>query len=162
MTLSLAALAARRARIRVSIRIRPTVLAPAALAALLAATLPAVAHSRAGRRIRSLQTTTTPPPWTRPGGSVPPHLRGGVGAGDTRAAVNATPRRQRLRRSAATYHVVRRGDTLWDIASARLGTSDPARIAAYWPSVYRLNRATIGPDPDLLMPGEKLVLPPAP
>lgn len=57
----------------------------------------------------------------------------------------------------AAEHVVRRGDTLWDIAAASLppGADDAARAAAChrW---YAANRAAIGPDPDLLLPGTRL------
>lgn len=64
-----------------------------------------------------------------------------------------------LPRGGATAHVVRvhRGDTLWDIAASRLptGADDAARAAACerW---YAANRAAIGPDPDLLLPGTLL------
>ncbi|MGB3764400.1 MAG: hypothetical protein WA966_14390 [Ornithinimicrobium sp.] len=58
--------------------------------------------------------------------------------------------------------VVQRGDTLWAIASADLapGASD-AQIAAHWPRWYEANRLTIGPDPDLLLPGQ-ILHPPTP
>lgn len=58
---------------------------------------------------------------------------------------------------AAAVVVVRRGDTLWDIAAASLpaGADDAGRAAAChrW---YSANRAVIGPDPDLLLPGTRL------
>jgi hypothetical protein len=50
-------------------------------------------------------------------------------------------------------HLVRPGDSLWSIAEARLG--DPT----YWPRVYALNRDLVGPDPDLIRPGQLLRLP---
>jgi nucleoid-associated protein YgaU len=61
--------------------------------------------------------------------------------------------------SATTRHAitVQRGDTLWSIAAARLGPgASDAEIAETWPSWYAANRARIGPDPDLLLPGERL------
>lgn len=67
-------------------------------------------------------------------------------AGDTRHARRLT-------------YTVERGDTLWDIAGARLG--DPHR----WPEIYRLNQGRPQPDgraltdPDLIYPGWKLLLP---
>lgn len=56
--------------------------------------------------------------------------------------------------------IVRAGDTLWGIAAERLGEpATDARIAASWPAWYAANRATIGPDPDLLRPGQRLHAP---
>lgn len=53
--------------------------------------------------------------------------------------------------------VVRRGDTLWDIAARALGPDAAAAdIAASWPRWYAANRSTIGPDPDLIRPGQLL------
>jgi nucleoid-associated protein YgaU len=56
--------------------------------------------------------------------------------------------------------VVRRGDTLWDIAARQLGTTaTDGEIAAEWPHWFSANRATIGSDPDHLVPGERLRAP---
>lgn len=56
--------------------------------------------------------------------------------------------------------VVRRGDTLWDIAAAQLGRrAGSANIAAAWPAWYRANREVVGPDPDLILPGTALIPP---
>ncbi len=58
--------------------------------------------------------------------------------------------------------VVRRGDTLWDIAARHLGpTASAAEVAGEWPRWHRANARVIGPDPDLLLPGQRL-LPPRP
>lgn len=58
--------------------------------------------------------------------------------------------------------VVRPGDTLWDIAAAHLsGTRINQRIAATWPRWYAANRAVVGPDPNLILPGQRL-RPPTP
>jgi nucleoid-associated protein YgaU len=51
------------------------------------------------------------------------------------------------------------GDNLWEIASRSLKTSDPARIARYWVRIYRRNRGVIGPNPNLVRPGQVLDLP---
>jgi hypothetical protein len=66
----------------------------------------------------------------------------------------------------ADAHVVLRGDCLWDIASGRLQRDRPGTsptdaevlqaVQAWW----QANAAVIGPDPDLLLPGQVL-LPPA-
>jgi nucleoid-associated protein YgaU len=56
--------------------------------------------------------------------------------------------------------VVRRGDTLWDVAARHLrGGSSAAEIAAEWPRWYAANRDVIGDDPDLLRPGQRLAPP---
>ncbi|GAA1527321.1 hypothetical protein [Kribbella lupini] len=61
---------------------------------------------------------------------------------------------------ASGRHVVLRGESLWSIAAAELGAgaSDSA-IAARWPHWYAANRAVIGPDPDVLLPGQVLQSP---
>lgn len=66
---------------------------------------------------------------------------------------------------AADEHVVVRGDCLWDIAAAWLAPHGPATdsqvreaVQAWW----QTNAAVVGPDPDLLRPGQVLRAPPAP
>jgi hypothetical protein len=57
-------------------------------------------------------------------------------------------------------HVVLRGESLWSIAAAELGPgASESAIAARWPQWYAANRALIGPDPDLLLPGQVLQAP---
>lgn len=66
----------------------------------------------------------------------------------------------------AAGHVVRPGDCLWDIAAARLRSSGrpttdrdvAAEVRAWWTA----NAAVIGPDPDLLVPGQVLRPPVSP
>ena len=41
-----------------------------------------------------------------------------------------------------------------------LGTDDLTRVARYWPRIHRANREIIGPNPDLIVPGQVLELPP--
>lgn len=56
--------------------------------------------------------------------------------------------------------VVRRGDTLWDIAARHLGPgTSAAEIAEEWPRWYAANADVIGSDPDLIHPGMQLVAP---
>ncbi|WP_202879566.1 LysM peptidoglycan-binding domain-containing protein [Serinicoccus kebangsaanensis] len=58
--------------------------------------------------------------------------------------------------------VVRRGDTLWDLAARHLGPeATVAEVAQEWPRWYAANRGVIGADPDLLLPGQELVVPAA-
>ncbi|MCM0621947.1 LysM peptidoglycan-binding domain-containing protein [Nocardioides bruguierae] len=47
---------------------------------------------------------------------------------------------------------VETGDTLSSLAEDHLGDADE------WPRLYRINRATVGPDPDVLEPGQMLRL----
>lgn len=57
-------------------------------------------------------------------------------------------------------HVVRPGDTLWALAARDLSPgASAAEITDRWRLIYRLNRAAIGPDPDLIVPGTPLELP---
>lgn len=53
--------------------------------------------------------------------------------------------------------VVQPGETLWTIAAEHLpGQPSPRRIAATWPRWYGANRAVIGDDPSLIVPGQHL------
>lgn len=66
------------------------------------------------------------------------------------------------RRAAATV-LVTPGDTLWSIAARRIGSdATAARVAAEWPRWWAANRDAIGPDPDLLRVGVRLLPPHAP
>ena len=57
--------------------------------------------------------------------------------------------------------VVRPGDSLWSITERRLGAGATAgETARAWPLLYAANRDVVGPDPDLLEPGQRLVVPP--
>lgn len=71
--------------------------------------------------------------------------------------------------SAATpgkAHVVRPGDTLWEIARDELEAAgrraEPADVALAWPRWYAANADVVGPDPDLIRPGQVLVPPSMP
>ncbi|UMG91713.1 LysM peptidoglycan-binding domain-containing protein [Nocardioides sp. TF02-7] len=65
------------------------------------------------------------------------------------------------RPAAPETHRVRTGDSLWTIAADRLdGAASAAEVTAYWQRVHAVNAAEIGPDPDLIHPGQQLVLPP--
>jgi hypothetical protein len=58
---------------------------------------------------------------------------------------------------------VRRGDTLWGLAASQLraeGTPPTERaVAVSWPRWWAANRRLIGPDPDLIRPGQRLLTP---
>jgi nucleoid-associated protein YgaU len=56
--------------------------------------------------------------------------------------------------------VVHRGDSLWSISSRLLGdAATDARVTRTWHRLHGVNRARIGPDPDRILPGTRLVVP---
>ena len=62
--------------------------------------------------------------------------------------------------------VVRPDDSLWRIAERTLadrsnGMVTSADIAQFWPVIYETNRALIGDDPNLVLPGQTLEIPEA-
>jgi nucleoid-associated protein YgaU len=58
--------------------------------------------------------------------------------------------------------IVRAGDSLWSVAADLLGPgASDAAVDRAWRAVYRANRGRIGPGPDLVMAGTRLVLPAA-
>jgi resuscitation-promoting factor RpfA len=80
------------------------------------------------------------------------------------AAVESTPTQAspadvpiREGATASAEVVVVPGDCLWKIAARAIGPdATDAEIAAAWPRWYARNRATIGADPDFLIPGTVL------
>ncbi|GEP36326.1 hypothetical protein NSZ01_40940 [Nocardioides szechwanensis] len=57
--------------------------------------------------------------------------------------------------------VVAAGDSLWSLAADALGPgATDAAIAAEWHRIHRRNHGVVGADPDLIHPGQRLVLPP--
>jgi resuscitation-promoting factor RpfA len=63
----------------------------------------------------------------------------------------------RPRHAARAEVVVRAGDTLWAIVERHLGPhATAAEVAAEWPRWHATNRATLGEDPDRLLPGQVL------
>ena len=53
------------------------------------------------------------------------------------------------------------GDTLWDIAARELGpAASDVEVALHWPRWYQANKAEIGENPDVLLPGQ-ILKPPA-
>lgn len=59
----------------------------------------------------------------------------------------------------ARRHVVVPGDTLWSLTRGWLDDPDDAAVAAAWPALYDANRDVVGPDPDLIHPGQELTVP---
>lgn len=97
-----------------------------------------------------------------PGGHGSAALVQGLPLPDRASAVGHVARLL-LRRTAGAgpaLVLVRPGDTLWDLAAARLpATAEDAAVDAAWRRLYHANRAAIGPDPDLIHPGQRLELP---
>ncbi len=62
--------------------------------------------------------------------------------------------------------VVQPGDTLWSVAAAHLppgpDRGQARAIASAWPLWFAANRQVIGPDPDQIIPGQRLVDPGSP
>ncbi len=55
---------------------------------------------------------------------------------------------------------IRRGDSLWSMTAALIGPRAPVpRVAHAWPRLFHANRAVIGADPDLVLPGTTLRVP---
>lgn len=60
----------------------------------------------------------------------------------------------------ADLHIVQHGDSLWSIAAAQLSDdAGPADVALHTQRWYQANRVTVGPDPDLIQPGQRLTPP---
>ena len=51
------------------------------------------------------------------------------------------------------------GDSLWAIAARQLPSASDAEVATAWPQWHEVNRAVIGDDPDLIHPGQRLLVP---
>lgn len=137
---------ARRRLTRVAFRVRQAgavVVARRAAAGLLGSTSAVLAVAAPARAAVPDRTTVAPAAGTVEHTRALVLPRGGPAAADEAGTV-----------------VVRRGDTLWDLARRHLpaGATD-ARIARAWPLWYAANRAVIGPDPGLLLPGQRLRVP---
>jgi nucleoid-associated protein YgaU len=79
---------------------------------------------------------------------------------DRASGATAGPADRAPTAGAARVLVVRPGDSLWALAAADLGPgASPAAIDDRWRLLYALNRPAVGPDPDLILPGQQLRLP---
>ena len=91
---------------------------------------------------------------TRPEPSVPKASATTSGAKAEKVVDLSTP-------TGCRRHTVQPGETLWGIARRWSGSERPIEIHRLTLQIHRLNRDTIGPDPDLILPGQILVLPKA-
>ena len=63
----------------------------------------------------------------------------------------------------AARRVVNPGDSLWSIGQEHLGSrATPERVQEETEKIYEINRDRIGDDPNLLLVGQELLMPPAP
>lgn len=94
-----------------------------------------------------------PPPTPMPELAGLPFPDRAVGPAHARPATSPGPRTV----------VVRAGDCLWHLAAEDLpdGATE-ADVTARWLAIHRLNAGVIGPDPDVIEPGQRLVLPSRP
>lgn len=107
---------------------------------------------------RPIEGRVPAPPWSASDGSSPPRP---FERTEEEPSPSAGPgARSEVHGVDDEGYEVRPGDTLWDLARQVLDTDDVARIARYWPAIYRANRATIGDDPNLIRPGQLLFMPP--
>jgi len=88
-------------------------------------------------------------------------------AGDTPASRQAAEDEAPLRGAAPVADnvwVVQRGDHLWSIAAETVadqrGATTDYEIERYWRRLIENNKDIIGPDPDLIIPGQTIALPP--
>jgi len=51
------------------------------------------------------------------------------------------------------------GDSLWSLTEEFLDSPGDSKVATAWPELYEANRDLIGADPDLIHPGQELVVP---
>lgn len=75
------------------------------------------------------------------------------------AALEGLPLPDRTLGSAEHTITVRPGDSLWRIAGRLLPGADDVELVAAMRSLHTHNRGILGPDPDLLHPGQRLRLP---
>jgi nucleoid-associated protein YgaU len=98
---------------------------------------------------------------------VRPSARGGSGSDLVPSPPSTADERSRPQAHAAGVHhavEIQPGDTLWRIAAAELPAElrSDSIIARYWRQIYGVNRRVLGADPDRILPGVALSIPPHP
>ena len=94
------------------------------------------------------------------GAAQPAGARAGSEPTTTDLPVPARPSGVSAARQRAPSLVVRPGDSLWRLAADRAGPqASGGEIAALVQRFHHRNRRVIGPDPDLLHPGQRLTVP---
>lgn len=137
------------------------VLAPAAASAARANDPPAVSLVRDGRGLRQLPPDTTAPTSSPPAAPLAPTATRAPAPPPTTAPAVAPEPSHEI--------VIVAGDNLWELAARHLAALGgrirsevtDAEIAPYWVRVCDENRAQLqSGDPNLIVPGERVVLPP--
>jgi hypothetical protein len=122
-------------------------------------------RGRRGSSPRGIATTTRTPVGANPTGRKEGHrTTTDIERDERQACMSRHPSGKKVSQAPSARrvpgcHVVQRGESLWQIAAHKLATDDVRRIARYWPKIHRANRATIGHDPNLILPGQRLTLP---
>ena len=101
-----------------------------------------------------------------PHGTVRPDLLSGLaipsrvsGAPVVAAAIHPQARPGTTPSGPRRVVTVHRGDSLWSVAQELVGSRNDRLTTRTWRAIYRTNHARIGPDPDLVRPGQRLHLP---
>jgi hypothetical protein len=119
--------------------------------------IPGVAATAVGAAVNPAWTPHGPA--TDPGPLVSPARRPAAGhpsAGQQAGNVQD----KSVPQSGAGTVVVQGGDTLWSIVATSLGPdASDVEVADAWPRWYQANRAVIGPDPNIILPGQVLLTP---
>lgn len=119
--------------------------------------LPAPERPASGDRLERLNPGHSPSATPRRPTQPPPQARTGSQRSGP-AHPTSRPPGQPEGRAERTV-LVRRGDTLWDLAASRLpSTASLAEVAGATQALYDANRDQLG-DPDLIRPGQRLRLP---
>ncbi|MGF7238125.1 MAG: LysM peptidoglycan-binding domain-containing protein [Frankia sp.] len=97
-------------------------------------------------------STAQPPGWPDLGGASGDLITGSSGRGTGSSVADDS-----------AEVVVHRGDSLWSIVARQLGPgATDEQIAAAWPAWWAANREVIGPNPNLILPGQVLRPPAGP
>ena len=119
------------------------------------------AQESAGRHVRVPARSSTPRPSTAPRAVAP--VPGAADPEEVAPAPRPSPsagERAPGRTADAPRVTVRPGDSLWAIASEHLPHgADEDVVDREWRALWEANRGTVGDDPDLIHPGQRLTLP---
>jgi nucleoid-associated protein YgaU len=123
--------------------------------------LPAPARRLLALAVLAVSCLALVRPATATGATVPPSVRIVEPSVHVPSPDGGTPSKRAG--AAPDAYVVERGDCLWRIASSLLSAAGHpaggADVSRLWRAIYEANRATIGDDPNLILPGQVLIVP---